>query len=426
MHSTQHSESTRRPNSGFGATTQPGPLTGFRIVDLSRALAGPYCTTLLADLGAEIIKIESVTGGDPSRSWAPFDQNHSLYHDSINRNKRSVAVNLYSEEGKQILDQLIQTADGLVENFKPGTLDKMGYDADRLRALNPRLVVASVSGFGETGPLSHLPGLDQIMQAVTGITSVTGPVGSVGYRVGLSIVDLASGMTAAVGLLGALLGRERDQGPSRVSTSLFETALSLSLYQSQNAITNGVVSGPMGNDHPSIAPYGVFATASEPLVIAVTTDAHWRAFADVVELPEVFEDPRYATSRSRNEHRSALKESLQERLLEEAAEFWINRLNDAGIPCGAILNYAQIVAHPHTEALSMIHEVTRADGTPLRLLRGPLSVDGTPTGVALAPPALGSDSSRVLADLGYSQEEIEALLASGDLYQSASSLEVSS
>lgn len=395
------------------------PLSSFRIIDLSRALAGPYCTALLADLGADVIKVESGRGGDPSRAWPPFEGEHSLYFDSVNRNKRAIALDLYSSAGTAILDSLLQGADALVENFKPGTLAAMGYTKERLHELNPRLIVASVTGYGDTGPLSERPGLDQVIQAVSGITSVTGPADASGYRVGLPIVDLTSGMTAAIGLLAALLGRERSSSPNdrigRVSTSLYETALSLSVFQGQGALTNGSVPRPQGNDHPSITPYGVFATLTEPIVVAVTTASHWRSFCDALGSEALFADPRFLTSRDRTQHRSALNPLITDLLANRGAEAWIEALNAVGIPCGAIHDYGQVFAHPQTTALGMIADTVRGDGSELRLLRGPLSLDGAATGVHRPPPSFGEHGPEVLHELGLPQGEIDTLIADGVL-----------
>ncbi|MBP6684051.1 MAG: CoA transferase [Leucobacter sp.] len=395
------------------------PLSSVRIIDLSRALAGPHCTALLADLGADIVKVESGRGGDPARAWPPFENEHSLYFDSVNRNKRSIALDLYSAAGTAILDLLLKDADALVENFKPGTLAAMGYTEERLRELNPRLIVASVTGYGDTGPLSERPGLDQVIQAVSGITSVTGPADASGYRVGLPIVDLTSGMTAAIGLLAALLGRERtgsaEKQIGRVSTSLYETALSLSVFQGQAALTNGTVPRPQGNDHPSITPYGVFKTRSEPIVVAVTTPAHWRSFCDALGSEALFADPRFRSGRERTEHRTALNELITDLLAEQSAESWIEALNAVGIPCGAIHDYGQVFAHPHTAALDMITETKRGDGSELRLLRGPLSLDGAATGVHRPPPLFGEHGHEVLQELGLPQSEIDTLVTDGVL-----------
>lgn len=402
------------------------PLHGVRIIDLSRALAGPYCTALLADLGAEIIKVESLRGGDPARSWPPFHEDRSLYFDATNRNKRSVALDLYSPAGTAVLDRLLAGADALVENFKPGTLAAMGYPPERLAELNPDLVVASITGYGDTGPLAARAGLDQVIQAVSGLTSVTGPVGGDGYRVGVPIVDITSGMNAAVGLLAALLGRARGVATTRVSTSLYETALGLSAFQGQSALTLGVAPPAPGNDHPSITPYGAYPTATEPLVLAASTDAHWRALCTILGRPDLPEDPRFATGRARTAARAELNAEISAALQRRPAAEWIEEINAAGIPCGPINDYVQALNDPHTDALGMVHTAERPDGSVLRLLRGPLSIDGVASTVRQAPPALGADGAAVLHEAGFTREGIDALVRDGVLADSPTSAAVPS
>jgi len=338
------------------------PLDGIKVVDLSRALAGPYCTALLADMGAEIIKVESLNGGDTARQWPPFDGEHSLYFDAVNRNKRSVCIDFYSVEGREILERLIAEADVLVENFKLGTLDKLGLTAFRLAELNPDLIVGSVNGFGLTGPLKDDAGLDQVVQGMSGLMSITGPGPGATYRVGVPIVDITSGMICAFGIVSALVGRASGHPVAHVSTSLLETALNLSVFQGQRALSLGKVPVPQGNDHPTIAPYGTFQTATEPLNIAVGNDKQWHAFCSSLCIPEVTGDPRFVTGAHRSSNRNELKTIIESALKTRPASEWVSLISRASIPCGPIYDYIQAFASRQVTALKLVHQGQRRDG----------------------------------------------------------------
>lgn len=388
--------------------THPLPLEGVTVVDLSRALAGPYCTALLADLGARVIKVESGSG-DPARNWPPFDGDHSLYFDSTNRNKQSLWVDLYSEEGRVVLDELLARADVLVENFKTGTLAAMGYPLARLKEINDGLILASVSAYGAHGPMAEHAGLDQVIQARAGMTSVTGPADGEAYRVGLPVVDIASGMTAAVGIVALLYGREHGRTQRHVSTSLYETAVSMSVFQGQKALTTGEAPRRQGNDHPSITPYGAFATQTEPIVIAVSTEKHFRSFAELLGHSEWTQDERFATSRARTEHRGALTEAVETALAERPAAAWIEAIGSLGIPCGPIQDYVQVMADEQTHALDLIAATRRGDGSELSVVRGPLTLDGVPAEVRSAPPLLSEHADEVLSSIGVDRARADEL-----------------
>lgn len=381
------------------------PLDGITVIDLSRALAGPYCTTLLADLGADVIKIENPRSGDPSRSWPPFEDDHSLYFDSVNRNKKSVGLDLYTATGRDLFVHLLEGADVLVENFKSGTLEKMGFGAAELKRINPELVHMAINAYGNAGPLKDQAGLDQVIQGVSGLTSVTGTQDGQTYRVGLPIVDITSGMSAALAVVSLLLGRDRGHAARRASTSLFETALALSVFQGQSALTHGRAPQPQGNNHPSITPYGVYDTATEQIIIAVSTERHWAAFAEIIGRPEMLEDPRFLSGRDRTAHRAELGEIVTQALGRGTAADWIESLAGAGIPCGPIHDYVQAMDSEQTRALGMVRTVRRTDGTELRLLRGPISIEGEATGVYMPPPLLGEHTESVLAEAGIGTEE---------------------
>lgn len=391
------------------------PLRGITVVDLSRALAGPYCTALLADMGARIIKVESINGGDTARQWPPFQDGHSLYFESVNRNKSSVCLDLYSPEGREILGKLIAGADVLVENFKPGTMDKMGLTSERLEELNPRLVVGSVNGFGNTGPLKDDAGLDQVIQGLSGLMSVTGAGPGNAYRVGIPVVDITAGMVCAFGIVSALLGRSRGEQVRQVSTSLLETALNLSAFQGQTALSLGVAPTPQGNNHPVIAPYGMFATATEPINIAVGSDKQWLAFCCLLGIVWAVEDPRFMTGADRSANREQLTEHVESALSYKGAAEWVPMISQAGIPCGPIYDYKQALASEQVAALGLVRQSRRRDGSALPLLRGPLSLDGAASEILSPPPLLGEHTAEVLREMGFSEDDIERLEAKGCL-----------
>lgn len=389
------------------------PLEGIRILDLSRALAGPYATALLGDLGATIIKTESIKGGDSSRSWPPFVNDHSLYFDSANRGKESIAIDFYTEAGRDLLWQLAMSADVVVENFRPGVLATMGLDPEKLRTAKPELVIASVSGFGASGPLAQAPGLDQVAQGMSGLMSVTGPDKENMFRVGVPIVDLVSGINTALAIAAALVGRDRTGVGMEVSTSLLETGLALSAFQGQKYLSTGEVPVPLGNTHPALTPYGVFATADIPVIIAVGNEKQWQQLCALLGAPQLADRPEYASGKLRHANESALKAELEELLAARTAGDWLPVLRAAAIPAGPIYNYEQAFADEQVKALDMVKTVHRADGTPLPLVRGPISINREAPRIRKAPPALGEDTLAVLTDLALSPEQIAGLVDAG-------------
>lgn len=394
------------------------PLDGIVVLDLTRALAGPYATALLADLGATIIKVESKKGGDSTRAWPPFEGVHSLYFDSVNRNKSSIAIDFYSAEGAALLRRMALDADVVIENFKPGTMTEMGLDPVQLRAEKPSLIIASVSGFGSSGPLAQAAGLDQVAQGMSGLMSVTGDDVEHPTRVGVPIVDIYAGVFTAVGIAAALVGRERSGGVgagvgATIETSLLEAAIAVSVFQGQRYLSTGEIPEPQGNNHPVLAPYGVFATADIPIIIAAGNDRHFQQLAELLGEPGLADEEEFATGRARSGHRQELTARLEQLLAARPGLEWVDELRRIGIPAGPILNYQQVFDDPQVRHLDLVKHLTRRDGSALPLVRGPITVDGVAPGIRKAPPALGEDTRAVLDRLGLTAEQIEGLLAAG-------------
>ena len=394
------------------------PLDGIVVLDLTRALAGPFATALLADLGATIIKVESKKGGDSTRAWPPFEGVHSLYFDSVNRNKSSIAIDFYSAEGAALLRRMALDADVVIENFKPGTMAEMGLDPVQLRAEKPSLIIASVSGFGSSGPLAQAAGLDQVAQGMSGLMSVTGDDVEHPTRVGVPIVDIYAGVFTAVGIAAALVGRERTGGSTAgagatIETSLLEAAIAVSVFQGQRYLSTGEIPEPQGNNHPVLAPYGVFATADIPIIIAAGNDRHFQQLAELLGEPGLADEEEFATGRARSGHRQELTARLEQLLAARPGLEWVDELRRIGIPAGPILNYQQVFDDPQVRHLDLVKHLTRRDGSALPLVRGPITVDGVAPSIRKAPPALGEDTRAVLDRLGLTAEQIEGLLAAG-------------
>lgn len=389
------------------------PLDGVRVLDLTRALAGPTCTALLGDLGAEITKVESVPRGDTARNVPPFDQGRSLYFAAVNRNKRSVALDMRSAEGARLLHRLLDRSDVLVENFRPGTLTKMGLDPDELLAARPELVIASVSGYGHVGPEAQTPGLDQIAQGMSGLMSVTGAGDATPMRAGIPIVDSVTGIFAALGVAAAVAARARTGRGRHVRTSLLESALGVMSFQAERYVAAGEVATPEGNAHPVLTPYGAFATRDRPVNIAAGSDKQWHALCQVLGAPELPGDPRFATTQDRLDHRAELTAEVERRLAARDAAEWIPLLRASGIPCGPIHDMAGVFADPQVQALGMVQDLVGVDGLDLPLLRGPLWSGDDPVPVRLPPPAYGGNTREILVEAGVPETEIDDLAARG-------------
>jgi len=384
------------------------PLDGITVLDLTRVLSGPYCTMLLADMGARVIKVEQPGKGDDTRAWGPpFLEGESAYFLSINRNKESVTLDFKHAEGRAVLDRLIAKADVLVENFRPGTLTRIGLDYATLSAQYPRLVYCSISGFGHSGPRSKQPGYDAIMQAEGGLMSITGAADSPPVRLGVAIVDIVSGMFAAYGVAMALLARERTGRGQEVDLAMLDATVALLTYQAGNYFARGKVPARLGNRHPSIVPYETFSASDGEFVLAVGNDEQWRRFCAVAELPA---DERFTTNRQRVSGYDALRPFVADRLREMPRQFWIDGLTKAGVPCGSVRNFDELFADPQLDAREMIAMVEHATIGPMKALGIPIKLSDTPGAVRTPPPTLGQHTNAVLGrDLGFSADAIAAL-----------------
>ena len=383
------------------------PLDGITVLDLTRVLSGPYCTMLLADMGARVIKIEQPGKGDDTRAWGPpFLEGESAYFLSINRNKESVTVDFKHPEGRRLLEQLISNSDVVVENFRPGTLAKLGLDYETLAPRQPRLIYCSISGFGQTGPRAKEAGYDAVMQGEGGLMSITGDPAGPGFRLGVAIADVTSGMFAAYGVAMALFARERTGRGQEVDLAMLDTVAALLTYQAGNYFASGNVPARLGNRHPSIVPYETFSASDGDFVLAVGNDDQWRRFCAVAGLPE---DPRFATNRQRVTNYDAVRPWIADRLRTQPRQHWIDRLNAAGVPCGSVRNLQELFADPQIQARQMVAEVEHATIGALRVLGVPVKLSDTPGAVRTPPPRLGEHTDAVLHDFGFSDDAIADL-----------------
>ncbi len=386
------------------------PLSGLTIVDFSRVLSGPYCTMLLADMGARVIKIEQPGRGDDTRAWGPpFVAGESAYFLSVNRNKESVTLDLKHPSARAIAVRLLERADILIENFRPGTMERLGLGYAALAGRWPRLVYCSISGFGQAGPRKDEPGYDAVAQAEGGLMSITGDPAGPPYRLGVAISDIVTGMLAAQGILLALLARERSGRGQRVDIGLLDATLALLTYQASYFFATGEPAGRMGNRHPTIAPYDTFPAADGDFVLSVGNDQQWQRFCQVAGLEDAASDPRFATNAGRVAEYDSLRITLATRLRTRPRAEWIARLRAAGVPCGSVRTVAEALEDPQIEAREMIVAVDHAAAGHLRLLGVPIKLSGTPGGVRSAPPTLGQHTGAVLRELGLGDAEIEAL-----------------
>jgi crotonobetainyl-CoA:carnitine CoA-transferase CaiB-like acyl-CoA transferase len=391
-----------------------GPLDGVRVVDLTRALAGPYCTLMLADLGADVIKIEQAGHGDEARQWGPpFLGGESAYFLSVNRNKRSLTLNLKTPEGKAILRDLVRRGDVLVENFTPGTLERLGFPYDELRRLQPKLIYCAITGFGQTGPERDRTAYDQILQGLGGVMSITGEPAGPPTKSGAPVGDIAAGMFGAFAVAAALHHRARTGEGQMIDTSMLDGQLALLTYHAGWFFATGEAPPRTGNQHPIITPYGAYRTRDGYVNICAGNDALFGQLCTALELPSLQADPHYRDNTGRGKHRQDLNAALERATLQLDTAEVVRRVSGAGVPCGEVLDIPGVFAQPQVTALGMVEEVNHPTAGSIRVTTPPYRFTGTPVGVHRPPPTLGQHTDEILAELGHSRANCERLRQAG-------------
>ncbi len=370
-----------------------GPLSGITVVDLSRILAGPYCTLLMAEMGARVIKVEPPKGGDDARAYGPFIKGKSTYFASVNRGKESIALDLKKESDRALFEKLLAKADVVVENFRPGTMDKLGYGWDSLHAKYPKLIYASASGFGHSGPHSRDPAYDMVVQGLGGVMSITGHPGGAPARVGMSIGDIGAGLYTAVAVNAALVHRLKTGEATKVDIGMFDCQIALLENAVMRYTVEGEVPGPLGSRHPTIVPFQAFKTGDGAIIISAGNDALWVKLCEALGLSAMLASPDYKTNALRQKHHGKLERTIEAVLKAQGTQHWLSVLHKAGIPCGPINNIAQALAHPQIAARNMLVSVPDGSGGTLRLSGNPIKMSAfaDPT---TRPPAPDLDGNR--------------------------------
>lgn len=391
------------------------PLEGVRVVDLSRILAGPYCTQALADAGADVVKIEEPGKGDDTRGWGPpFVNGESVYFLSVNRGKRGITLNLKPSQGREILWRLLETADVLVENFRPGTLDRLGFSWDEVQRRHPRIVYASISGYGADGPWGGRPGYDAVVQGEGGLMSLTGASDGPPFKVGASLVDVLAGMTAFQGIVLALLRREKTGAGARVDVSLLESLLPTLTYQAAAYLIAGQLPARLGNRHPNLAPYETFEAKDGHVIVGVGSESLWRSFCDVLGRPELAEDPRFAKNAERVVNYADLRGLLAPLLKARRVEDWLSALEAAGVPCGRVRSVAEALDGPQVAARGLLLELTHPLAGRGRYVGNPIHLSDAGRASSRPPPLLGEHTGEVLRErLGMAPQTLAAFRREG-------------
>lgn len=377
------------------------PLAGVRVLDASRILAGPFCGQLLADLGADVVKLERPGTGDDTRGWGPpYAGPLSAYFLSCNRNKRSIAVDVATDEGKQTLDQLLSKADVLIENYRTDSLPKLGLEPDKLLAQHPRLIICSISGYGRTGPMKDEPGYDFAIQAMSGLMGITGPKDGQPSKVGVAVADVLTGLYASTSILACLHARQASGHGYAIDLSLLDCALAAQVNLAQAYLSTGTVPPRQGNAHLQIVPYQLFSTADGWIVLAVGNDSQWQSFCKAAGATELGADTRYLTNRQRVEFRDEFVPKVEVIMRTRATAEWERLMTDANVPHAAVADYAGVFASEQVAARAMKTSVKGPDGTPISLIGNPIKLTGAPTTPPTRPPLLGEHTAEVLKEWG--------------------------
>jgi crotonobetainyl-CoA:carnitine CoA-transferase CaiB-like acyl-CoA transferase len=399
-------------NEGAAQVGEQGqlPLQGVRVIDLTRVMTGPYATMMLGDLGADVIKIEQPGKGDDTRGWGPpFVEGEASYYLSVNRNKRSVALDLKSDLGREALWRLIDTADVLIENFSPGTIGRLGFGFDAVKARRPKIVYASISGFGQRGPAANRTAYDLIVQGMGGLMSITGRAEDPPTKLGIPIGDIGAGMFAAYAIAAALFRRERSGEGEYIDVSMFGGQVALLTYQAEIYFTTGMVPGQLGNAHPIVAPYDTFATADGFVNMAVGNDSLWQRFCDAFDLEEAKTDAALLTGADRITNKARVYEIVCSTLQAHPTDEVVRRLDERGVPCGPILTIDEVFAHPQTEEYALKRTVQHPTIGDLTLAGFPYDFASSPLEISKHPPLLGEQTADILRELGFSDEEISSV-----------------
>jgi len=396
-------------------TAGKGPLTGVKVVELAHIMAGPVCGLMLADMGAEVIKVEKVPGGDDSRRFVPpLIGDESAAYMMMNRNKRGIAVNLKNDSGKKVLRRLLKTADVVIENYRRGTMEKLGLGYDMLREENPGLIYCEVSGFGRTGPYADRGGFDLIAQGMSGLMSVTGEgPGRPPCKAGPPVTDITAGILAAMGVLAAYIHRLKTGEGQKVDTSLFEAGIVHTYWQSAIGFATGVSPGPMGSAHPLNAPYQAFKTADGWLTVGAANQRNWELLLEVLEAPQLAQDERFADNASRIAHREELEGVLNAEFVKHTTQDWLERMERAGLPAGPVLDIGEMHKDPQTLAREMVVKVDHLKEGAVDTIGLPVKFSDTPGGIVRAAPVYGEHTRQVLGEYGYTDGEIDLLCAEG-------------